>query len=145
MRQKQDVELMKQLAINEATKLKELLTNEEKLNLNKQILDPNSQWDCIYGMACEGCNSPRAIELIHQCAEKVYVNNAEKYKTFDDYGSTLLFDLNGEPKDVVIGENKRSNYYYSPIEIIITRTYLGEEAGFKIIDFLRGETQTLEL
>lgn len=146
---KQDVNLMKQLAVEEATKLKSLLTETEKENLlkHKYLFNPNDQYKCIYGMACIGCNSQRAIKLIHQCCEKVYTLNPNPDEENENWrNSAVGYKLNGNPKDVKLAGFKRSAYYLSPMETFINEPYsLSLENGFKIIDFLTDKTQTLEL
>src|SRR5262245_41671762 len=95
------LEQMKQLAIEEAIKLKKLITLAEAQRLNHISFNPNWKKDCIYGQLTGDCDSPRAYELIHQCCPRVY-----KHKTIDDI---FQWQLNGEPINI----RYRSDFYQS--------------------------------
>lgn len=116
------METLKELTIREATNLKQHITEKEKQNLNKRLFYPNSAHCCIYGQMTGGCSLPRAIELAKLCIGKVSVKELD--------GSRISTT---KPKN---------NNRFSPLEVYIYK-YRG--SGEKIIDFLKGETDTLEL
>ena|SRR5688572_13360352 len=127
---------MKALATQEAKNLRQHATPEELGKLDLDHLDDNSPTRCIYGLMTGHCNSIRAQELILKCCTQVY-----KTEGLDD---NLDAPLNGRPYKVP--ENKsRHNQYYSPIEILIAPKYGGEEAQKKLVEFLKGDSDILEL
>jgi hypothetical protein len=116
------MESLKELTIKEATNLKQHLTEWEKQKLNKYDFNPNSTYSCIYGQITGDCASLRAIELAKLCIGKVSVKQVDGTRI-----STT------KPKD---------NFRFSPLEVYI---YQYGGSGEKIIDYLKGETDTLEL
>jgi len=116
------MESLKELTIKEATNLKQHITKRERMKLNKKQFNPNRRVICIYGQITGDCTSLRAIELAKLCIGKVSVKQVEGTRI-----STT------KPK---------SNYRFSPLEAYI---YQYRGSGEKIIDFLKGETDTLEL
>src|SRR6478609_11271758 len=85
------------LAIEEATALRENLTQREVDNLNYENLSGSGIKSCIYGQATGNCYSGRALELILKCAPKVYKPNQSQE---DLYAGGRLSDvyLNGAPE-----------------------------------------------
>src|SRR5689334_4198531 len=113
------------LVIEEAKNLKKLASGEEKSRLNFKELDPEFPTACIYGQMTKNCHSERAVELIRECASRVYYRNI---------GNTLLVGdtskLNGSPKKI------GRSLYWSPIEVFISRantTEKGKKMNEKLI------------
>lgn len=129
------LEEMKALATEEAIKLKEHATINERMRLDLNTLNPDYSDDCIYGQMTGYCSSERAMELIMLCAKRVY--NVTHVRSSD------AAVLNGQPFKVH-GE-ARHWVYQSPIEILIYSDNGGEEAQRKLIAFLKDETQTISL
>lgn len=128
---------MRSLATLEAVKLKEMLTAEEKAQLDKATFDGNDVHQCLYGQATGVCTSPRAKELIEACCEKVYyVGDVEKRSQGE---------LNGSPTKYSVTPIERICSYVSPIECLIFDENGGNKAGCKIIDFIQGKTDQLKL
>lgn len=134
------INTMRKLVIQEAMKLKELLTDEEKERLNKESFNGDSPLLCIYGQSTGSCNSVRALELVRQCCTKVY-DVRESRKNMDAAKSPL----NGSPMGFTVDANDRVYNYMSPIEVYILSPNGGDKEGYKIIDFLKGYTNTLKL
>ena len=116
------MESLKELTIKEATNLKQHITEREKQKLNKTTFNPGRVDYCIYGQITGDCSSHRAIELAKLCIGKVSVKQLD--------GSR-------------VSTTKPKNHYrFSPLEVYI---YKHRDSGEKIIDYLKGETDTLEL
>lgn len=116
------------LVVDEAKKLKEFTTNEEKANLDIEIFNPESRSRCVYGLLTGSCFSLRSAELIEKCAKRVYV--AE-----DGKAPKECKKLNGKPKSgqrTLIGTE-----YWSPIERFIQ--IAPPEANEYLINFLKGK------
>lgn len=116
------MESLKELTIKEATNLKQHITEREKQKLNKNTFNPISVGFCIYGQLTGDCTSHRAIQLAKLCIGKVSVKQLDGIRV-----STT------KPKN---------RLRFSPLEVYI---YKVEGSGEKIIDYLTGETDTLEL
>ncbi len=69
---------LKQLVVDEALKLREYATREEKDKLNINSLLGNDKYKCIYGQMAGHCYSERAIELLCKCA-KPFSSNIDYY------------------------------------------------------------------
>src|SRR5690349_22682986 len=98
------------LVVDEAKKLKQYATSEEKAALDFQTFNPENAYMCIYGQLTGNCYSTRASELIVQCAKRVYV--AE-----DNLEPRECKKLNGKPKAGSRGFGYTK--YWSPIEKFI--------------------------
>jgi len=64
------------LVREEAKNLLKFSTREERANLNFEEFSPENSFECIYGQMTGNCFSPRAEQLIKQCASKVYDGTA---------------------------------------------------------------------
>lgn len=120
-----DMEL-KQLVVDEATKLKQHATADELAGLDFERLDPRSPSMCIYGQMTGDCRSDRAIELLVLCAVS-YALRAFYYK---------------KPSSIILREFTESLGAYSAIEF-----YIYQEAAKNktLINFLKNKTTTLKV
>lgn len=112
---------LKQLVIEEATKLKQHATKEELNNLNFETFHPNTPHRCIYGQMAEECRSDRSLELLNKCTVP-YSTSLDKYN------------------DEVERDFKGRYSGFSPIEFYICRWNAKNKT---LIDFLKGERETL--
>ena len=121
--------LMRQLVIEEATKLKKHATQEELNELDFNSLNPGRIDLCVYGQMTGNCHTKRAEELMRTCCKRVYNTDA---------GSVRNCSVNGSP------ENKRRDYFWSPIEVFIDQ-YRNQKNGNneQLIKFLKGEIDVL--
>lgn len=130
-----DKELLTELVIKEATKLRKAATPQEISRLIFEDLSPISRGNCIYGMATGDCYSERAGYLILECCEKVFVK--------DSSSGMDKVQLNGPPTPELMVN--RDFKHFSPIEIFIlsgnNRTNGNNEM---LIDYLKGEIDNLE-
>lgn len=140
------IDKLKTLVIKEATKLKELATPEELKKLRFSNLVSTSSRDCIYGQMTGNCYSNRAGVLITSCAEKVYSVDSDL-----EYQAKSIYDKvkpNGKPKLDEDGGRFETEYeWFSPIEVFINYNQWGDGTPVnsgRLIDFLKGETETLE-
>lgn len=120
------------LVVDEATKLKKLITDEERDNLSIERFDPELPFRCIYGLLTYNCFSPRAAELIEKCAKRVYI--AE-----DGLPPKECKKLNGKPKPG--GRTSTETQYWSPIEKFIQTA--SEETNIHLINFLKDKHNNL--
>jgi hypothetical protein len=133
--------LLKQLVVEEATKLKQYATDKELVKLEFSTLDPSFPNTCIYGQMTGNCFSERSKDLLLLCAKpyrRMGINNgktrATSFKT-RYVGST--FNPFKVPNREII---------YSPIECFISEDEkVCGQGREKLIDFLQNKTQTLEL
>ena len=108
---------LKDLVIKEITLLKANVTEEEKKKIKFRI------YPCIYCQLTDDCSNERGIELQKKCCEKVYNaddENPVEFSKAEDYNtpSSLFMDLS------------------------VNHTNGNNTA---IINFLKNDTQTLEL
>lgn len=117
------METLRELTIREATNLKQHATEVEKEKLTKKFFEPDNISRCIYGQMTGDCDSSRAVKLAKLCIGKVSVAGLESKR---------------------ISQTKPRSAYarYSPLEAYI---YQYRGSGEKIIDFIKGETETLDL
>jgi hypothetical protein len=127
----------------EAEALRVHATKEELGRLDISKLDPTKTNLCVYGLMSGHCNSDRAVSLIKSCARR-YVKTASicdiKYEGFEQ----ILKIINGETVDD-LQESRKDLFedgHYSAIEAYIL---LPEAKNAKLIAFLKGETDNLEL
>src|SRR5688572_28676568 len=116
------------LVIEEATNLKKYATPKEIEKLDIATLNPKTINGCVYGQMTGYCHGIRAIELIEQCAPKVY------HAGHGEPGTST--ELNGAPTTMK-REVEYKILYWSPIEVFIDQA-TKEENG-KLISFLKGE------
>ena len=125
-------EELKQLGKEEAKKLKQHATKEELQNLSFSLLDPATSDNCIYGMMTGNCFNERATQLLNMCA-KPYANDIfldEETDTFTPAArQSMVFTSKGRK-------------VFSPIEVYIMQRKAKQR---NLIDYLKGETDTLEL
>jgi hypothetical protein len=108
------IEKFPKLVVNEAKKLRELTTVEERSNLDFDTLDPTEGARCIYGQLTGNCHNDRAEELMKKSCSRVY-----KYGK----GVRQPGKLNGSPKK--LKRLKRTGDpigFWSPIEIFIVHS-----------------------
>lgn len=132
----EDLKILWDLAIKEATKLREYATQEEKDNLSLNI-EPHRATKCVYGLMTGNCFSKRAMDLINACCEKVYATNNKS--VYPDE-----CELNGTPSLLSRPEYRRITYY-SPIEVIIFPRWGGQKAVNQLIPYIKGETDHIEI
>jgi len=128
------------LVKEETDKIKRFATEEEIAKLDEKKVNGSSRKSCVYGLMTGHCNSPRALELIALCCERVYVGN----------GSGTIDTLNGHPSEIEVKDPMnlyfgRDGLYLSPIEQIIFPDNLGIPAGKRIIQYIKGNTPELKL
>lgn len=134
-------EVLLQLVVDEATKLRKHATKKELNNLDYEGLIGESAYDCIYGQLTGDCKSGRAYGLIRKCCTKVYS---------EEKGNNLrAIDLNGKPK--VLSEEgigDRLYYYSSPIEnfLVLYKADLFDNSVYvkRLVKFLKGEINELK-
>jgi len=125
-------ETMEKLVIEEATKLRDMITQEEADRLEYVELNSLDTEKCIYGQLSGHCDNPRAVELIRACAARVY-------KAYNGVQLNLRdAPLNGS--HVGLG---RTNFW-SPIEVFISQfenSYSGN--NLRLVKFIKKEIDEL--
>lgn len=130
------MQIMQDLVKKEARNLRKYATEDERLELNFDDLDPDSPFRCVYGLMTGNCFSERADQLIKQCAERVYNKEGDGVRGFP---------LNGKPTGGRGGSSIAFADYYSPIEVFILQENEAQTANNKrLLAYLRGETKTLK-
>lgn len=127
-------DVLEKLVTMEAKKLKSIATKDELNLLDFDRLDPECRSSCIYGQMTGNCNSSRAIDLIKKSCTQVYTKGPDAINTFNGV------KLNGKPNNSRVGHNIA---YFSPIEIFIYKHENREQNNKILIEFLKGETKTL--
>lgn len=116
---------LKELVIEEAIKLREHATEEERGRLNIKYLSADSASLCIYGQMTGSCWSPRAEELLNLCAKPfcdvVYLRGTIKKR------------LSGGPFIRA----------FSPIEAFIY--YSSKKTNADLVSYIKGERETLTI
>lgn len=118
-------EQLKLLVIDEATKLREHATEEERGFLNFDSLDSDDAYLCIYGQMTGYCYSERAKQLLNLCAKP--------------YSSSLVgntFPITDENFD----RRTSTGNLFSPIESFIARDTQGNK---KLLSYIKGEIDFL--
>lgn len=128
------------LVKEEAEKIKQHATPEELAKLDPEEIEGRSPTKCIYGQMTGDCNSKRAIELIHLCCQKAYIDGIGDEHNNRDY-------LNGHPSHIVAETpfRRRDNTYLSPVERMLFGDTGDDTAGTIIAQYLKGETTELIL
>ena len=138
------VELVKQ----EAGKLREFAKDSEKKKLVSERVFSRNQFNCIYGQLTGGCFSPRAHELLIQCAPRVYEVGRGPME------DAPLAPIDKSIKTAIKGREKspQKSYYYSPIEIWLCKIQSPDKAEKtektqikSLVDFIQGTTDTLDI
>jgi hypothetical protein len=114
---------LKALVIDEATKLREHATTEERGRLDFATMIPHHVGYCIYGQMTGSCYSSRANDLLDLCTHPYAHNPLHD----DNLGENYCF---GD------GDSRA----FSPIEAYIVRPGAENET---LIAYLRGERETL--
>jgi len=130
----------------EATKLRDLATEEEKDRLNAGDLVPRIYSHCIYGQMTGDCFSPRASYLISACCRSFFTSQIG----LDEYEPSAEAALSAHAstqymEDVSEGsfEHQRADgKFYSSIEAYIM---IPEAKNAELIAYLKGETDILAL
>lgn len=130
----------KSLVIDEAVKLKAAATKDELSKLDFENLDGNSSYRCIYGQITGHCYSKRASQLLTQCAMGV-VHKSDTFKK-DDFRAILKSDIRPMAVQYDTFYENWSDRCFSAIELSLFDMI---EWHKPLIDFLKGETDTLVL
>ena len=115
----------------EAKLLKKFATIKQINKLDKESLNANSVWECIYGQMTGNCFGNAATELIKLSCKKVYYKN-ENRKISGNLSRGNILTMDRE-------------LYWSPIEVFIDQdvnTINGNNTA--LIAYLKGETKTLK-
>lgn len=106
-----------ELAVQEATKLRELTTESEKAKLYPNSIWAKSRTSCIYGQISGHCFSDRAHELMKICAPRVYERPDNKNLVDCRLTPTTKSVRRAiESRDDIATRTR----YWSPIEVLIT-------------------------
>ena len=128
----------------EVEALKANATQEEVKNLNIETFDPDSKIECIYGQMTGNCASKRAKALMDSAC--VRVTNSTYFaseKTFKN----LAEHINGAYEGQTWGDEWYDGYIrrYAYISMLEMYIFLKGASPKNIIDYLKGEVETLEL
>lgn len=118
-------EELKALVLDEATKLKEHATYQEKSNLDFESLSTNNIMLCIYGQMTGYCYSVRAHYLLSKCA----VPYSGNLKRFNGDVSNSKFDPN-------------EDRVFSAIEFYIDKVNSKNDV---LIDYIKGDKISLTI
>ncbi len=132
-----DIEILKEIVKGEVENIKKYASPEEIVKLDPNHFSSDDPTECIYGQMTGDCRSYRAMELIGLCCEKVMSTEGLNWQILTE----CL--LNGKPVPIE-DPSKRLEMYVSPLESFIHREKYNN-AGEKIIHYLKGKTETLEL
>lgn len=116
---------LKQLVIDEATKLKLHATTSERDMLSFESLNPDKVSACIYGQMTGNCWSERATFLMNTCASP--------------YAVLLSGSVRPNSKIFSVGASRD----FSPIEVFIAKN--NETANHLLISFIKGQKETLTI
>ena len=120
----EQTENLKELVRDEAAKLREFATVEERGRLDFSKLNSNNERLCVYGQMTGKCWSDRAVYLLNKCAIPFSYFTDKFSKSYKwDFGNSVGRD-------------------FSPIEFYICQPYA---KNAELIAYLKGETDTLEL
>ena len=122
--------------MQEVEALKKHATKAEIKNLDFETLNPRAYSRCIYGQMTGDCHSSRALMLIRKCTPVVINKIGSFYNVFSD----IKENINGKPTRKNIHSNER--HFFSTLENYIV---LKGSKNEKIIQYLKGETETLKL
>lgn len=116
---------IKQLVIEEATKLREHATVLERSRLDIEGLNPKINTLCIYGQMTRDCWSKRATDLLNMCTTP-YSRHIKEF--------TPTLDLEFKP---TIGRR------FSPIEVFITDQ--DPTINHILVAYIKGQRNTLTI
>jgi len=119
----EQTENLKELVRDEAAKLREFATVEERGRLDFSRLKPGDLWLCIYGQMTGSCFSERSLQLLQICSIP--------------YGYNLIvYEYHKRGFDDTFFRS------YSPIDFYTCQPYA---KNAELISYLKGETDILEL
>lgn len=129
----------------EVEALKANATKEEIAKLDIEHFHPDSKQDCIYGQMTGSCESHRAKELMDSAC--VRVTNSTFFMgtfTFDNLATHINGEYTGQTWE---GESNDERYLrkFSYISMLEMYIFLKGASPKNIIDYLKGEVETLEL
>jgi Rad3-related DNA helicase len=120
---------LKALVIDEATKLREHATQEERDRLDLNRLDPSDIKMCIYGQMTGDCYSARTAELLGLCARPYSGVTDMFYPPLDGF--------------IILESGMRSTKCdFTAIECYITSE---RESIKNLINYLKGSRETLTI
>jgi len=127
----------------EVESLKQNATPEEVARLNIEDFNPMNMSKCIYGQMTGSCENKRAKELMDKACVRVTRDDSRKFenKSFDEVAGKI----NGEYTQQTWkprGWHDRDYDYLSMVEAYI---FLKGSSPKNIMDYLKGEVDTLEL
>jgi hypothetical protein len=124
---------------HEVRMLKKHATEDEIAKLNIDDLNPRKEKNCIYGLATGHCRSPRAIELIRRCCQRILHTDGQMDTIYKKTFADVKGYINGSNPNLISPNNYK---YLSSIEGYIV---LKNAKNENIIKYLKGETKTLTL
>lgn len=125
----------------EAKAIRDNATKEEIDNLILDNFDGDEFTRCVYGLLTGDCRSPRAIELIGQCAEFTVRLNGAGLGT---KGNINIIESEQIDPELICKVPERTPYNitcFSPIEIALWKS---REAGENIINIIKGKRKTFK-
>ena len=131
----------------EVEALKANATKKEVEKLNIEHFNPDSKQDCIYGQMTGSCESVRAKELMDSACVRV---TSSTYfmgeKTFNNLSSYINGEYTGQTwTDNMYEDEDRYIRKYSYISMLEMYIFLKGASPKNIMDYLKGEVETLEL
>lgn len=129
----------------EARALNKHATKEEKDRLSIELLNPDHQARCIYGLIGGNCRSMRSIELIEKCCPRYFLNrrdNAYREKKFKAVKANVNGTRIGNNTRFCLLKEKDTLEHFSSIEAYILIPWAKNK---NLIDFLQGKRKDLVL
>lgn len=125
--------------------LKANATQEEISKLNIQFFNPDNKFACIYGQMTGNCSSKRAKELMDaSCVRVTKLSDNVDEKTFD----AVADKINGNYTSQTWGTTWFDGTYirnFDHLSMIELYIFLKGASPKNIMDYLKGEVETLEL
>lgn len=134
----------------EAMALREHATKDELNKLGIFILNPYSYYACVYGLMTGDCRSKRASQLIELCCPRFFVNDKIDVREID-VREKLISDVvpvavNGAKlSHPVSSERNPASFQIDHLSSIETYIMFQEANRYDLLNYLRGETDTLDL
>ena len=119
---------LQKLALQEAEKLREYATPEQKARLNVYNFNPQREHACIYGLMTGSCETPEAHELARHCTTGLFDSEVVS-EAVSVSGSSLQEFYDGRRK-------RRERGYFTPLEVYIYDNY---EDGLQLLKYIKGE------
>ena len=114
---------LQKLALQEAEKLREYATPEQKARLNVHTFNPQRERNCIYGLMTGSCETPAAHELARHCTTGLFDSEVVN----DSWNRREYY--NGRRR-------KRERGYFTPLEVYIYDNY---KDGLELLQYIKGE------